>query len=111
MALFKTNSMNLYFWLRKTAKTNTLYCQVYLLGRQSTAFSTGIRLRPEDWNPKTHEIGGKDASTKARTLYEIKAGLLAAYHDLSREREAPTADDVRNRFLDKAQPQRVELEP
>lgn len=69
--------MNVRFYLL----AKTLYCQVTINKERCTAFSTGIRVNPEKWDPTAQTTGDKVADNELfmvrSALFQIKNNLMA----------------------------------
>ncbi|MES2620339.1 MAG: site-specific integrase [Bacteroidota bacterium] len=75
-----------------------LQIEAYLNG-QRKYFSTGIFLKPEEWNQSRSEVTGKpDRIAVNNDIGKLKQQLIDSEYELSREVQNYTLDDLKTRF-------------
>lgn len=96
--------MNILFVLRKAgvnkAGTASLGCRITVEGVSTPVFSTGVRVRPKDWDAKTQKIKLKDATSllEQEELDAIVARLKAIRLDFENKQKVYSAISIKSHF-------------
>jgi site-specific recombinase XerD len=95
--------MNISFWLagskRNRAGLAPIFAKITITGKKPVNFSTGIKIRPDQWMPGGNGfVKGKDKLVAAynERLINIRAELQGIYNDLERREQVITAKKLKD---------------